>query len=184
MRYIERSLCTSILLLLVTMSAACSQKVDNEIVPQGAVGEQFETVRGSVPAGSFQLRYQVEGTGTPTIVIGSSVYLPRAFSNNLRKHLRMVYLDHRGYAPSPGPMNASAFAENKLIDDVERARQQLGLGRIVVMGHSIHSIIALEYAKKYSDNVSHVVMIGAPRLMAEDQSVVGLHFIENIRRFV
>ncbi len=51
-----------------------------------------------------------------------------------------------------------------MIDDIERARQQLGLGRIVVMGHSIHSIMALEYAKKYPDSVSHVVMIGSPGL--------------------
>jgi proline iminopeptidase len=66
-------------------------------------------------------------------------------------------------------MDATAFAEDKLLDDVERARQQLGLGRIVIMGHSDHSLMALEYAKKYPANVSHVVMIGtSPGLGAEN----------------
>jgi len=171
MRYTERNLLISILLLFAMLSA-CSREVDNNIAPQEAVGIQSESERGTVSAGPFQLRYQIEGTGTPTIVIGSSDYLPRAFSNNLRKNLRMVFLDHRGYAPSPGPMDVSAFAKDKLLDDVERARQQLGLGRIVIMGHSIHSIMALEYAKKYPDNVSHVVMIAAPRRMAEDESLI------------
>jgi hypothetical protein len=32
---------------------------------------------GSIEAGGFQLRYQIEGTGTPTIVIGSARKEPR-----------------------------------------------------------------------------------------------------------
>lgn len=43
---------------------------------------------------------------------------------------------------------------------MERARKALRLGRIVVVGHSGHAFMALEYAKKYRRNVSHVVMIG------------------------
>jgi proline iminopeptidase len=59
-------------------------------------------------------------------------------------------------------MNATAFAPDTLLEDIERARRELGLGRIVVIGHSIHSLMVLEYTKKYPENVSHVVMIGPP----------------------
>ena len=58
--------------------------------------------RGTLPAGEFRLGYRIEGKGRPAIVIGSSVYYPRVFSQGLRKHLRLVFLDHRGFAPSPG----------------------------------------------------------------------------------
>ncbi|MBI2502989.1 MAG: alpha/beta hydrolase [Candidatus Latescibacteria bacterium] len=52
-----------------------------------------------------------------------------------------------------------------LVEDVERLRRQLGLGRVVVMGHSGNAYMALEYAKKYPECASHVVMIGiAPDL--------------------
>ena len=78
--------------------------------------------RGTISAGEFQLRYEIDGAGTPTIVIGSSVYLPRAFSQNLRKHLRMVFMDHRGYAPAQGPMDITAFTKDSALDDVERTR--------------------------------------------------------------
>lgn len=178
MRDSERERWVSTLLLLATV-AACTPQPDTDIVPQEAVGAPPVSERGTIPAGSFQLRYEIDGTGTPAIVIGSSVYLPRAFSRNLRKHLRLLFLDHRGYAPSPGPMDASAFAEDKLLDDVERARQQLGLGRIVIIGHSIHSLMALEYAKKYPENVSHVVMIGiSPGFSAENNRLMQQHWEE------
>jgi proline iminopeptidase len=116
---------------------------------------------GTVPAGPFRLGYRIEGTGPTALVIGSSVYYPRVFSQDLRKHLRLVFLDHRGFVKAPAtPAPKSEFALDTLIDDVERARQQLALGRVIVVGHSGHAYMALEYAKKYPANVSHVVLIG------------------------
>jgi proline iminopeptidase len=131
------------------------------IFPQlGSARENEQARTGSIEAGRFHLRYRIEGTGTPAIVIGSSIYYPRVFSENLRKHLRLVFLDHRGFAPSPGPVENAEFDLDKLIEDVERARRELELESVVVIGHSGHAFMALEYAKKYPDNVSHVVMIG------------------------
>src|SRR5262245_4804070 len=120
---------------------------------------------GMVTAGPFRLPYVIEGQGRPAIVIGSARYYQRAFSRDLRRHLRVTFMDHRGFAPSPGPVDLSEFTLEKLVDDVETLRQQLGLERVVVIGHSGHAYMALEYAKKYPGNTSHVVMIGiAPDL--------------------
>ncbi|NIM52722.1 MAG: alpha/beta fold hydrolase [Gemmatimonadales bacterium] len=122
---------------------------------------------GSVTSDGFRLRYIVEGAGPPALVVGSALYYSRAFSENLREHLRLVFMDHRGFAPSPGPRDTTAFALDTLIDDMEQVRQALDLGPVVVIGHSGHAFMALEYAKKYPSNVSHVVMIGiAPDLSA------------------
>ncbi len=64
-------------------------------------------------------------------------------------------------------MDTAGFKLDKLVDDIEHARQSLGLGRIAVNGHSDYSFMALEYAKKYPANLSHVIMIGiAPDLSA------------------
>ena len=69
-------------------------------------------------------------------------------------------------------MDATAFADDTLLDDIEQTRRELGLDRIVVIGHSIHSFMALEYAKRYPENVSHVVMIGPPVFnAASDQAM-------------
>jgi proline iminopeptidase len=114
-------------------------------------------------------------------VIGSARYYPRVFSQTLREHLRLVFLDHRGFAAAPSPIDPTSFELETLIDDIERARQELGLERVAVMGHSGHAYMALEYGKKYSANVSHVVMIGiAPDLSAASQEAAERYWQESV----
>ncbi|MBD1901307.1 alpha/beta hydrolase [Trichocoleus sp. DQ-A3] len=117
------------------------------------------SLTGHVYSSGFQLQYIVEGDGTPTIVVGSSLYYSRTFSNNLRSSLKLVFIDHRGFSPPYNCKDTSLFQLDSLVDDIELVRKELGFGKIIVIGHSGHGFMALEYAKKYPANVSHVVMM-------------------------
>lgn len=157
----------------------CVQPATGKLAVRGALAAQQTSSTGTIPAGRFRLQYRVEGIGPPAIVIGSAAYDSKVFSQNLRQHLRLVFLDHRGWAPSPGPVSTSEFELEVLLDDIERARRQLALGRIVIIGHSGNSLTALEYAKKYSANVSHVVMIAiAPNLSAANAAAAERYWQE------
>ena len=123
--------------------------------------------QGTIKAGRFTLPYRIEGTDHPTIVIGSALYYSRVFSQRLRDHLRLVLMDHRGFAPSPGPVDNSEFELEAVIDDVEKLRTDLDLGRVAVVGHSGHAFMALEYGKKYPEHTSHVIMIGVSPVFGE-----------------
>ncbi len=116
----------------------------------------------------FKFRYLTEGHGPDTLVIGSSLYYSRSFSQNLRKSLRLHFIDHRGFAepPTHGINEVSSF--DVLLDDIEQIRQKLSLKKCIVIGHSANGRLALEYAKKYKEHVSHVVMIGTPPNMGLD----------------
>jgi hypothetical protein len=57
------------------------------------------SLTGHVYSSGFKLQYIVEGNGTPTLVVGSSLYYSRMFSNNLRKSLKLAFVDHRGFSP-------------------------------------------------------------------------------------
>lgn len=114
---------------------------------------------GVIESKGFDLGYRIEGTGQNTLVIGSSIYYPRLFSQHLRKHLRLIFADMRAFAPSPRFEISLNFDLNLLLDDIECIRRQLNLGKIIIVGHSGNAFLALEYAKKYPENVSHVVMI-------------------------
>jgi proline iminopeptidase len=116
---------------------------------------------GHVYSSGFKLQYIVEGNGTPTIVVGSSLYYSRTFSKNLRNSLKLAFVDHRGFSPPYEAKDTSLFQLDSLVDDIELVRKELGFDKIIVIGHSGHAFMALEYAKKYSVNVSHVVMICA-----------------------
>jgi len=121
---------------------------------------------GIVEVEGTRLRYRIEGHGPPCLVVGSSVCYPRVFSQGLREHLRLVFADLRHFVeprhfvsadPSfrPEQISAEIYA-----DDVERVRQALGLGDVVVIGHSIHAVVALEYARRYPAHVRGVVAVG------------------------
>src|SRR5262245_65023631 len=75
----------------------------------------------------------------------------------------MIFLDHRGFARRSGVVDPKDYAFPVVIEDIERARQRLGLDRVALIGHSGHAYMALEYAKKYADHVSDVIMIGIAR---------------------
>lgn len=118
-------------------------------------------MNGIIESQGFDLGYRIEGTGPNTLVVGSSVYYPRIFSENLRKHLRLVFIDMRAFAPTPRIETPLTFDLNLLLDDIECMRQKLGLGQVIIVGHSGNAFLALEYAKRYPEHVSHVLMIGA-----------------------
>lgn len=154
---------------------------EGQVSPPAPADAQAVADTGAIVTGKFRLRYRIEGTGRPVIVIGDVIYNSRIFSQNLRKHLQLVFLDHRGFAPSPGHVDTTEFALDKLVDDVERARQKFGLSRIAVIGHSGHAFIALEYAKKYPANVSHVIMIGiGPDLSAASLEAAERYWQESV----
>jgi proline iminopeptidase len=55
---------------------------------------------GVVEVEGAQLGYRVEGDGQPCLVVGSSIYYPRVFSQDLREHLQLVFVDLRHFATS------------------------------------------------------------------------------------
>jgi len=121
---------------------------------------------GHIEVDGFKFQYLTEGNGPDTLVIGSSIYYSRSFSQNLRQSLPLHFMDHRGFAEPPGDNEVSSF--DVLLDDIEQIRQKLSLKRCIVIGHSANGRLALEYAKKHRESVSQVVMIGTPPHVGPD----------------
>jgi proline iminopeptidase len=117
---------------------------------------------GSVSVDGATLRYVLEGSGIPTLVIGSAIYYPRTFSQQLRKTLRLVFMDVRHFAEIDTSCSPDKVTLDTYTNDIEQVRTKLGFERVVVIGHSHHGNLALEYAKRYPERVSHLVLIGSP----------------------
>ncbi len=132
---------------------------------------------GTINIDSFLLQYRIEGKGLPAIVIGSVHQYPQAFSENLREHLRLIFIDHRAFVAAPKDRENETFELDTILDDIEQIRQTLNLDQVIIVGHSGHSYMALEYAKKYPSHVSHVVMIAiSPSLNLEHKSAAALYW--------
>ncbi len=136
---------------------------------------------GSIDIDGFKLRYRIEGEGPDVLVLGSSIYYPRSFSQKLRKSLRLHFVDYRGFAQPPASGINETPSFERLVNDIEHMRKQLSLDRCIVIGHSAHALLAIEYAKKYPKHVSHVAMIGiSPSLSPEHAKIAERNWDESV----
>lgn len=132
-------------------------------------GNATEIDSGIVEVEGARLRYRIEGHGPSCLVVGDTNLYPRVFSPDLRRHLRLVFLDLRHFAATDPSFDPERISIETLPADIERAREKLELGDVVVVGHSTHGTMALEYARRYPEHVRGVVAIGAPPQRGEER---------------
>jgi proline iminopeptidase len=76
----------------------------------------------------------------------------------LADKMQLVYIDHRGQGRSArGPRETYTLDNN--VEDLEALRDYLGLDKIVLLGASYGGMVALSYAVRYPENVSHLLAI-------------------------
>ncbi|MGG3280197.1 alpha/beta fold hydrolase [Paenibacillus solani] len=126
--------------------------------------------QGTIMSEGFALNVSIHGNGKPILVVGSSVYYPRLFSEQLYSSFQLIFLDHRGFVQPPRTLEPEDYTLDKVLDDIEKARQALGLEDFIILGHSGHAFMALEYTKKYPEHVRKVVLLNtAPTNSLERQ---------------
>lgn len=112
----------------------------------------------------LRLFYRVAGRtrGVPVVFLhGGPGQGSQSFATlvgpSLEPSLRMVYLDQRGSGRSERPWN-KAYSVDLVVDDLEKLRRAWGVPRIALIGHSVGSVLAMEYGAKYPERVSAMVL--------------------------
>src|SRR5262245_40429585 len=104
---------------------------------------------------------EVIGTGPPLVLMhgGPSVdHWTLAAFRRLADSSTLVFYDHRCNGHSAGPPVTSMTWAN-LTADADALRAELGFGEWAVLGHSFGGHVALEYATRYPDRVSRLVLL-------------------------
>ena len=141
-----------------------------------------------------RLWYRVAGTAengvAPVVFLhGGPGYNSHSFSvlegPKLERSLQMVYYDQRGAGRSERPWSGH-YQIDTLVDDVEALRKTLGVPKISLMGHSFGGLLALEYAARYPNNVSRLILVGAfsdgPQTCQVHRArLAGMHLVELAR---
>ena len=81
--------------------------------------------------------------------------LPLSFNN-----VFTIYFVDLFEKPQNYPVNYSQLTLNDFVDQFENIREQLGLKKIALFGHSANGVLALEYASKYPDKVLLNIIVG------------------------
>jgi proline iminopeptidase len=107
------------------------------------------------------LNVDVVGQGYPLVLMhgGPSADLwTLASFRRCADRFTLVFYDHRGNGRSEGAAVSSMTWEN-LTADADALRARLGVERWAVLGHSFGGHVALEYALRYPDRLSHLVLL-------------------------
>src|SRR5215207_9008169 len=76
----------------------------------------------------------------------------------LAERMQLIYVDHRGQGRSArGPKETYTLDNN--VEDLEALRIHLGLEQVVVIGVSYGGMVALAYASRYPESVSHLIAV-------------------------
>jgi pimeloyl-ACP methyl ester carboxylesterase len=132
--------------------------IEKEKARQSTITEKS---KGTVMVDGTKISYSLEGEGMPCVVVNGSLY-PKTFSENLKKHIRFIFVEYRNIYASDPPADVKKITLDTLVDDIEQVRQKLGYEKIAVLGHSVPGFIAPEYARKYPQHVSHIILIATP----------------------
>lgn len=119
-------------------------------IPPGTIG-----VRG------VSLYVDVVGHGYPVLLMhggpGADHWTLQPF-RQLASQFTMIFYDHRCNGRSRGAPVESMTFEN-LTADADALRERLGFERWAVIGHSFGGHVALEYALRYPNAISHLVLV-------------------------
>jgi proline iminopeptidase len=81
----------------------------------------------------------------------------RPWLDGLQDAAQIVYFDHRGTGRS-GRANVSTYTMAQMADDVEALGLYLGVEAPVLLGSSFGGMVALEYAVRYPDSLSKLIL--------------------------
>src|SRR5512135_3312569 len=145
----------------------------------GAASERGRSRRGArlLKIEDASLFVDVVGHGYPLLLMHggpSADHWTMLPFRRLADQFTVIFYDHRCNGRSTGAPVESMTWEN-LTADADAIREKLGFERWAVLGHSFGGHVALEYALRYPDSVSHLVLLdtgGDARWSMENASKV------------
>lgn len=113
-------------------------------------------------ADGTELAYRVQGDGSPLVCLPGGPMRDSAYLGDLGglpALRRLVILDLRGTGQSAIPADPASYRCDRSVDDVLALQEHLRLDRIDLLAHSAGANIAVQYAARYPQRVSKLVLI-------------------------
>jgi proline iminopeptidase len=151
MKPLRLALALTLAVSLATLSA--TSRAQSTVYPQQ---------EGFVDAHGVLIYYTAFGNGSPLLVVHGgpgadhTYFLPYVLP--LARTHRLIFIDERGSGRSERLHDASLYAVEAMVEDVEDVRIALHLGKISLLGHSYGGVLAQAYALKYQQNLSHLIL--------------------------
>ena len=97
------------------------------------------------------------------------------FGQRVSDRYRLINLDQRGHGDSEWAPDGD-YTRDAFVADVEAVREALALDRVILMGHSMGGLNAVEYTFQYPERVSALILVDVGPEAAKEG-------VDNIMRF-
>jgi proline iminopeptidase len=112
------------------------------------------------------------GAGHPIVVVHGGPDFDHAYFlpelDRLSDSFRLVYYDQRGRGRSAEGVRPEDVTLASELDDLDRVRSRFGLESVAVLGHSWGGVLAMEYAIRHPERVSHLILMSTGPASAGD----------------
>src|SRR5258705_1032947 len=112
-----------------------------------------------------ELFFRDVGHGTPIVVLHGGpdfdheYFLPDL--DRLGDSRRLIYYPQRRRRASPGDVHPPDVTLASEIADLDALRAHLGLASMVLLGHSWGGVLAMEYATRHPERISHLILMNS-----------------------
>jgi len=118
-----------------------------------------------LPVPGAQLYFRAIGDGLPLVILHGGPDFSHGYLlpelDRLSGALRLIYYDQRGRGRSSDGVSAEDVTLESEVDDIDRLRQYFGFDSIALLGHSWGGLLAMEYATRHSNRVSHLILLNS-----------------------
>ncbi len=127
---------------------------------------------GYAPVESAQLYYREIGQGQPIVILHGGPDFDHSYLlpglDRLSDSFRLIYYDQRGRGRSAGNVRPEEVSIQSDVEDLECLREYFRLESVAVLGHSWGGVLALEYALRHPDRVSHLILMNTAPASHDD----------------
>src|SRR5258708_34451380 len=127
---------------------------------------------GRVSVGKADLYSREIGQGQPIIVLHGGPDFDHSYlvpdMDRLADSFRLIYYDQKGRGRSADRVQPEDVTLESEIGDLDTVRQHVGLGSAAILGHSWGTVLALEYAIRHPDRVSHLILMNPAPASKDD----------------
>ncbi|MGZ6035644.1 MAG: alpha/beta fold hydrolase [Myxococcaceae bacterium] len=135
-----------------------------------AFGSEVHEMR--IPAERTSLYAREVGRGRPLVVLHGGPDFDHRYllpeMDRLSDAFRLIYYDQRGRGDSAKQVQPDDVTLLSDVEDLERVRQFFHLESMVLLGHSWGAVLALEYALRHPERVSHLILMNPAPASATD----------------
>lgn len=127
----------------------------------------MEDQEGFVSILGYQQYYRIAGPSEARATVvtlhggpGSSHHYLLSMRDLARWGYRVIFFDQVGCGSSEVPPGTDRFSLEHNVEETEAIRQQLGHGKVHLIGSSYGGLLALAYAIKYQQNLRSLITVG------------------------